>query len=318
MGVLPLRTFLLKVYPLGRAIAKDRAPDLAWKSPATSAAFLRALRVHHWSKNLLLFLPMLLAHRIADASLWPRLAAAFLSFSICASGVYLLNDVLDVEADRQHPIKRDRPFASGALPLWIGLALFPVLAAIALAIALYAGRPFLAYLVLYGLATAAYSAYLKHIPNVDVIVLAGLYTVRIMAGGVAAEVPISPWLLGFSVFLFLSLALAKRCAELVRAGGAARGYLPIDLEQLFLFGTVSGYLSVLVFALYINSPDVGTLYRSPRLLWLVCPLLILWINRVWLLTRRGRMAEDPVVFALRDPVSYALGFLACAVVMCSI
>jgi 4-hydroxybenzoate polyprenyltransferase len=275
-------------------------------------ALVRAARPYQWMKNLLIFIPLVVGHKLRDVPRVEAALGAFAAFSLCASAVYFLNDVLDLEADRRHESKKNRPFASGDLPLWAGLLAAPLLAAASLGLAWLVNGPFALFIAAYFAANLVYSAFLKRLPLMDVIFLAGLYTLRIGAGGAAADITISPWLLGFSMFFFLSLALVKRFAELraLETGRrAARGYVAMDLAQLNTFGTASGYIAVLVFALYINSPDVRILYSRPLLLWAICPLLVYWISRVWLLANRGEFHEDPVLFALKDKTSYMIGIL---------
>jgi 4-hydroxybenzoate polyprenyltransferase len=267
-------------------------------------------------KNLLIFVPILLDHRLGEPELLGRGALAFAAFCLAASGAYVVNDMLDLEADRGHPTKRDRPFASGALPPRVGFVLAPALTALSLlAGAALAAPDFLALLLLYIALTTAYSAYLKRFAVLDVLLLAGLYTLRVLAGITASGVPFSTWLLAFSTFLFLSLAFLKRHGEISTLapdavpGRRRRGYLPADVEWLRTMGAASGYLAVLVLALYLNSEEVIRLYRKPVVLFLVCPLLLYWISRMWLLAHRGRIHEDPIVAATRDPTSYAVGGL---------
>jgi 4-hydroxybenzoate polyprenyltransferase len=284
----------------------------------------KALRLHQWAKNVLVFVPLATAHRLGDIASIEQALFAFLSFGLCASSVYLLNDMLDLEVDRQHPRKCKRPFASGSLSLLMGFALVPLLL---LATAISAvGLPHMFWLVLaiYYALTIAYSFGLKRVVLVDTITLAGLYTIRIVAGAMAVDVVLSFWLLLFSMFLFISLALVKRYAELdamQRQGklkAAGRGYHIEDLPILHSLGTASGYLCVLVLALYINSPAVELLYRHPQVIWFLCVLLLYWISRVWLMAHRGKMHEDPVIFALKDRVSLAVGMLACITVFIAI
>jgi 4-hydroxybenzoate polyprenyltransferase len=279
-------------------------------------AFVRAMRVHQWVKNLLLFVPVILDHKLFDGETITKAGLGFIAFCCAASGGYILNDILDLEADRRHATKRHRPFASGALPPVLGLALTPVLIIVAMWISwLFLPPHFVAAVVFYLVLTTAYSVYLKRIAVLDVLLLAGLYTLRVLAGVAAAHVRFSTWLLAFSMFLFLSLAFLKRYAEISGLEPAAgdqihrRGYLRGDREWLGSMGSSSGYLSVLVLALYINSDQVVALYRTPLLLWLVCPLLLLWIGRMWLMAYRGQIHEDPIVATVRDPLSYLLGAL---------
>lgn len=285
------------------------------RSPGRLKLWFGALRVHQWVKNLLVFLPLVLAHRVADLDLVIVAVLAALSFCLCASSTYLLNDLLDLEADRAHPRKRNRAFASGALPVSQGAIGSIVLLLLAAAIAVPVGPLFLGLLALYYATTVAYSVQLKTFELVDVMILSGLYTLRILAGAAATGVQISLWLLAFAVFIFLSLAFVKRFAELqisLVAGGeepARRGYKIEDLPLLSSLGAASGYAAVVVFALYVSSPESEQLYQRPEWLWLICPLLLFWISRVWLLTNRGRMHDDPVVFALRDGASLGIGAL---------
>ncbi len=288
------------------------------------APFVRALRVHQWIKNLLVFVPVLMAHRVLDAPAMTAAACAFLAWCLCASSVYVVNDLLDLEADRRHPHKRRRPLASGALNKKTAAVLVPVLLLPGLALAFLLLPPLFGLaLLLYLSLSTAYSLFLKRLPIVDVMVLAGLYTLRVLSGGIAAGVAVSPWLLAFSMFLFLSLAFVKRYTELRSAASddahgetSRRGYAREDMELLKSFGTSSGYLSVLVLALYINqSREVTLLYRSPWALWLIGPCLLYWVTRVWLLASRGRMHDDPVVFTVKDPVSYALGAIIAALIV---
>jgi 4-hydroxybenzoate polyprenyltransferase len=242
---------------------------------------------------------------------------AFVFFGLCASSVYVLNDMLDVADDRHHPRKRMRPFASGRLPLSAGLLVAPVLLAAAFLGAITLLPPaFSATLLVYYLVTLAYSLWLKREMVLDVITLAALYTLRIIAGGAVFGLVLTSWLLAFSMFIFLSLALVKRYAELrhsrdkgqtERARG--RGYYPGDLEMIAALGAASGYLAVMVLALYINDAATVVLYAHPQVIWLACPLLLYWITRVWMLTHRGEMHDDPVVFAIRDKVSLCVGLL---------
>ncbi len=279
------------------------------------AAIARALRVQQWVKNVLVFVPLLMAPEARNPALFWDAFVAFVAFSLCASSVYVANDLLDLEADRRHETKRNRPFAAGDLPLTMGLVLAPLTLGVGVAVASTLPRSFLVVLALYMVATTAYSFRLKHVPLVDVLVLAMLYTGRVIAGAAATRVSPSPWILGFSLFFFLSLAFVKRYSELYAArrekNGAlmVRGYYPTDLEAIATDGIASGYLSVLVAALYINSDRVARVYSQPAFLWLICPLLLYWISRIWLLARRGQLHDDPVLFAVGDRVSYVIGAL---------
>ena len=275
----------------------------------------RALRLHQWLKNLLLFVPLLASHRYAELPLVFDALLAFLCFGLCASSVYILNDLLDLRDDRHHSRKRSRPFASGRLSIPSGLIAFPVLLVTAFALAVWRlPLAFAAGLATYYALTLAYSLGLKRRMVIDVITLAGLYTLRIVVGAIAIEVPLSFWLLAFSMFMFLSLALIKRHAELyhVLAKGhtekaRGRGYFANDLQMIASLGAAAGYMAVLVLALYINDARTMHMYRRPEFIWLACPLLLTWVSRVWMLAHRGEMNEDPVVFALRDRISMSFG-----------
>ena len=278
------------------------------------ASFVKAMRVHQWVKNALLFVPIFTAHQYTQTSLMLDVVFAMSAFSLCASSVYLLNDLMDIEADRLHKSKRNRPFASGRLPIVYGLLGFPVLLVSALLICLKLPASFLLVLAAYFVATTAYSFFFKQKLLVDVILLAGLFTCRIIAGAAATSIVLSEWLLAFAMFFFLSLALVKRYTELVYLSSAGetnskgRGYLVIDMPLISAMGVASGYISVLVFALYLNTDVVSELYSIPTLLWLLGPILLYWISRVWILAHRGEMNDDPIVFAIRDRV-IALAFL---------
>jgi len=282
-------------------------------------ALIQALRPHQWVKNLIVFVPLLTAHKLGDRALLLQATLAFFAFSLCASAVYMLNDLFDLEADRHHPTKRLRPFAAGDLPLALGLAAFPALIAASGILAWRLPWDFSAVLGVYVLLTTSYSLRIREVPLLDVFCLAGLYTVRLIGGHAATHVDYSFWLLLFSMFIFLSLALMKRFTELLAARQQnklnlkGRGYTAGDLELVATLGTSSGYLAVLVLALYANSQELAKgihrLYKTPLLLLLMCPLLLYWVSRVWLLAHRGEMHEDPIVFAIKDRASYVVGFL---------
>ena len=285
--------------------------------PAASREWPRALRLHQWLKNMLIFVPLLAGHQLADPAMLLNGLLALLFFSLCASSVYLLNDLLDLADDRQHPSKQRRPFAAGRLPILHGVLAAPLLLLTAFAgSALLLPGAFVLCLAVYYLLTLAYSLYLKRQMALDVIVLALLYTLRIIAGCAAFQMVLTSWLLAFSMFIFLSLALVKRYAELRTArhrGDSGqtrgRGYYPDDLEMVASLGAAAGYLSVMVLALYIQDHSTMILYRHPQLIWLACPLLLFWISRVWMLTHRGRMHDDPVIFAITDRTSQIVGLL---------
>ncbi len=286
--------------------------EILSKPAFTLPVLLKALRVHQWLKNLLLFAPIVLAHQWFNPEAVKATVLAAISFSLCASGVYLMNDLLDLEADRQHPRKRKRPCAAGRMPLSFAMGLTPVLFVAAFAIAAATNMNFLLVLSIYLLLTSLYSFRLKALALVDIILLAVLYTMRIIAGGVAANIHLSQWLLALSMFLFLSLACVKRFSELLvlqqrnesRTWG--RGYSVGDIEQVAQFGSASAYISVLVLALYVSSKEIVELYAKPEVVYLCCPLLLYWVSRIWLLARRGLVHDDPLVFALRDKVTYVV------------
>jgi 4-hydroxybenzoate polyprenyltransferase/phosphoserine phosphatase len=306
---------LQKAQGLGRPVHR------VFEAPPTGPrTWVKALRVHQWAKNALVFVPLMAAHKATQEGMAPRAVLAFVAFSLCASSVYVINDLLDLASDRRHPTKSRRPFASGDLPVRAGVVLAPLLLGGATALAL-ATLPlkFAALLAAYFALTLAYSLRLKQVVMLDVLVLAGLYTVRIFGGALAVGVPTSSWLLMFSTFLFLSLALLKRLSEVRRlrqsneTSAHGRGYLAQDYEQLASLGAAAGQVSVLVLALYITSKEVTALYAHPERLWLLCPVMLYWVGRIWVLAHRGLVNEDPLVFALRDRVSYVVGAVAALV-----
>jgi 4-hydroxybenzoate polyprenyltransferase/phosphoserine phosphatase len=272
-------------------------------------SYLRAMRPHQWFKNLLVFVPLAAAHLLQNITLLQQSVLAFIAFSLCASSVYLLNDLLDLPADRAHPRKRLRPFAAGEASVKSGAMLIPLLIGAAIAIGLFLPPAFLGVLAFYYVTTLAYSLWLKAKVLVDVFVLAGLYTLRILAGAAAVAITPSFWLLALSMFLFLSLAMVKRYAELLsmrdvgRSAAKGRGYIVVDLTTVQSFGAASGYLAVMVLALYINSEEVRVQYRHPEAIWLLCPLILYWVSRMWQRAGRGEMHDDPLVFAIKDRIS---------------
>jgi 4-hydroxybenzoate polyprenyltransferase/phosphoserine phosphatase len=284
-------------------------------------AYLRQLRLHQWTKNLLLFVPLVLAHQAHDLGLLLQALLGFIAFGLTASCVYIVNDLLDLDADRHHVRKRLRPLAAGLVPIDHAVAIAPLLLLGAALLCLVLPWEFSVALAGYFTLTVAYSTYLKRRLMLDVVTLAALYTARLLAGAAVTGVALSFWLLAFSTFLFLSLALVKRCSELVvmRNQGLlhakGRGYQVADLMVLLSLGGASGYLSVLVMALYINSPEVRQMYSRPELLWLVCPAFLYWIGRVWILAHRGKVHDDPIVFALRDRVSQLLALFMFVLVL---
>ena len=278
--------------------------------------FIRLLRPHQWTKNLILFVPILTAHQLGDVSVVKQAATAFLAFSLCASGLYVLNDLLDLDADRHHSSKKYRALAAGDLPLSFGVALVPLLVVGGAMVSWVLPPRFFWVLVGYAVITMAYSMRIKRIVLLDAFCLAGLYTLRLVAGSEATMIPLSSWLLMFSMFIFLSLALAKRFQELQalrhqdQSNARGRGYYASDLELVASLGSGSGYLAVLVLALYVNSEQVRALYQFPLRLLFICPLILYWISRIWLTAHRGKLPADPVLFALTDRVSYFVGAVA--------
>ena len=289
--------------------------------PAGWMTLLRALRVHQWMKNLLLLMAPLAAHMIPDAAMALTFLQAFIAFSLCASAVYIANDLLDLDSDRLHPRKRARPFASGRLPVSLGVLLSPLLLLAALLCALPVGPVFTGWLALYFGLTCAYSILLKRLVIIDCLVLAMLYSLRIIAGAAAAGISLSFWLLAFSAFLFLSLAFVKRYAELdlqAKSGSErahGRAYLTTDAPLVQALGVMSGFSSVVVLALYLNSDAVVRLYRSPELIWFAVPVLLFWVSWIWMKAHRGQMHDDPLVFAVRDRVSLSAGVVFLAVLL---
>ncbi len=291
------------------------------KTQPRPRAAIRAMRPHQWAKNALVFVPILLAHRIDDGVKLKQTAACFLLFCMVASAGYIFNDLLDLQSDRTHPSKHRRPIAAGDLPIPHALGLIVGLLFGAFAASTIWLRPEVTWMLgAYVGMSFAYSSYLKQTLLIDVIVLAGLYTHRILTGGLAAEVSVSPWLLAFSAFFFLSLAFVKRYLELVHARErdhqvlARRAYQVGDLGLVENMGLACGFIAVLVLCLFISSADVSLLYRSPELLWLMCPVMFYWIARIWLLARRGELDDDPVLFATRDLKSYMAGLLILIIV----
>jgi 4-hydroxybenzoate polyprenyltransferase/phosphoserine phosphatase len=283
--------------------------------PSLIRALYRELRVHQWAKNALVVLPVMLAPSLPEPATIGRALLAALAFSLCASAGYVWNDLLDIDADRAHHSKRNRPFASGALPVAFGPPLFVALVCMGFGLsALFLPVRFSLMLVLYFAGTLGYSLYLKRVLIVDVIVLAALYTHRILAGGIATNIPISSWLMGFSLFFFLSLAFAKRYVELALHQGEGkiknRDYYKVDLQMIGAMGPASGFLAALVFSVYVEMGSHRGAYVEPLVLWLAVPVLLYWVTRVWILTGRGQMQDDPVKFALKDRTSlFCIGLM---------
>lgn len=281
----------------------------------TLGDFLKMIRLHQWVKNILLFVPLLTAHLYSDPELLVTLIGGFLLFGLCASSVYILNDLFDMTDDRCHSVKRKRPIASGIVSIQTAIAVFTLLIITAFGFALlWMPALFVVGMSGYFVLTLFYSTLLKRYMVLDVITLAALYTLRIIVGAIAIDVSLSFWLLAFSMFIFLSLAMVKRYAELHEkfiASSEVRGrdYRISDMQMVASLGSASGYIAVLVLALYINDPVTIDLYHRTESIWLACPLLLVWISRIWMLVHRGEMNEDPVVFAIHDRFSWLIGFL---------
>lgn len=281
-----------------------------------------AMRPHQWVKNILVFAPLILSFQFMEPDLVVQAFLAFIAFSLSASSLYIINDLFDIESDRLHPKKKYRPFASGSLSKQWGIGQSIVLLAIALSLAVYLNTEFLIALIIYSTLSAAYSFKLKKVVLLDVSILAVLYTLRIIAGTFAVSLDLSYWLIIFSIFIFTSLAMVKRVSELYnlmmqdKEKVEGRGYAVTDRDMIMALGSASGFVSVLVFALYIHDPLIVQRYTQPEWLWLIVPSILYWIGRVWIIAHRGQMNEDPVVFALHDKVSYAiLVFIAIVVFM---
>lgn len=280
---------------------------------------LKAMRPHQWVKNILIFIPLLAANQFQNIQYVWQTVIAFIVFGIFASSVYLINDLVDVDDDRKHRHKYKRPLASGELSLFYGWISWPLLLFGGFTLAISIGGLnwiFVETMILYLILTMMYSFWLKKIPILDVMILAMLYTLRIIAGAVVIELPMSLWLLSFSMFIFLSLALIKRYCELRAAKDSdkqsflnGRGYHPQDLELVLSLGVSSGYLSILVLALYIQDILKSIIFTTPSVIWLSCPLLLFWISRVWLIAHRGEMHDDPIVFAIKDRISWIIIFI---------
>lgn len=302
-----------------QAAAVTTLKTLFLETRAPTGTWLNAIRGHHWAKNLLLFLPLLLSHKLAVKSLVQTLAG-FVLFGLCASGLYILNDLLDLHSDREHPWKKERPFAAGEISIPGGLAASFVLLVSALGLSFLLDAKFGAALLGYASLTMVYSLYIKKIALLDVFVLSSFYSFRIIAGALISSTPLSQWFLAFSMFFFLSLAMAKRYSELVHAqtlvstGNSGRGYQTGDRELLLSLGVGGSFSAVVIFSLYVHSQDVLLLYSSPEFLFLLCPIILYWLCRNWLLAHRGELKEDPVTLAIRDRVSYGVA-AACAIVI---
>lgn len=294
--------------------------DTDKNTPSKSAGvkqWLHLLRVHQYAKNVLVFVPILTAHTF-DATSIKLSLIAFIAFSLCASGVYIFNDIVDLPSDRAHPTKKNRPLARGTISIRDAVVVACILIACALGLALTTNFKFTAVLVGYFALTTAYSLVLKRKLMVDVITLAGLYTMRVLGGAAVISVSVSEWLLAFSTFVFMSLALVKRYVELTRVlddnlpDPLHRAYQKNDLPVILTLAVASGWNSTIILALYMSSTAVTNLYSTPQFLWLVCPIFMYWISRIILLAHRRQMPEDPVVFTMLDVRSLVAGVLVLA------
>lgn len=273
--------------------------------------WFKLLRVHQYAKNFLVFVPLLAAHTFTSGAI-ANAVLAFAAFSLCASGVYILNDLFDLSADRAHPTKKNRPLANGTVPILHAIVVAPILIIAAFALAIITNWVFAALLGIYLAVTTAYSLFLKRKMLLDAVSLAALYTLRVIGGAAAIAVPVSRWLLAFSLFIFMSLALIKRYVELSRLldkglpNPSNRAYVKEDLPIVACLAAAAGYNAVIVLALYMSSDTFAGLYRNPEFMWLVCPLMMYWISRLLMKAHRRQMDDDPVVFALKDRVSIAV------------
>jgi 4-hydroxybenzoate polyprenyltransferase len=279
-----------------------------------------ALRPLHWSKNLLVFIPLVLAHRLGDAAALRHTLIVFAAFCAVASGAYLINDCRDAAHDRAHPKKKSRPVAAGEIPIAVALVAGLVLVLGGLAAAYFVSYHAATFVAGYIALSFAYSFGLKRFPMVDVVALSAFYAIRVLAGGAAGDIEVSDWLMAFCTFLFICLALLKRYADLrhlakqgATAGG--RGYVAEDADLLRSIGVSCGMIAVLVFALYLDSTRVKQLYASPRLMWLIAPLLLYWISHMWLLAHRGTVEDDPIIVAAKDVPSYIVAALVAAIAL---
>lgn len=299
----------------------DNVTVLTDAPPSKVLTALEALRPIQWLKNVLVFVPVLASHHLPDAARLEATFATFVALCLAASGVYVCNDILDIQADRAHPRKRHRPFAAGRLSVPVGIAMSVLLVTASLIVGALATSPGVCAIIgVYLVASTAYSFWIKKFAIYDVFLLTGLYVLRVFAGGVSASVQLSAWLLGFALFGFLTLALLKRHTELAATGGrpAGRGYAGEDETWLMLAGMVAAYTSVVILALYVASPEVTAMYSRPRLLWTLCPLLLMWFSRVWLRASRRELTDDPIRTAITDPMAYAVVILVAAIAMAAV
>lgn len=280
----------------------------------TPVLYAKTMRVHQWVKNVLVAVPLLASHKIFDPRLLMHCIGAMLALSCLASSTYILNDLFDLESDRKHRTKASRPIPSGNVPLSNAIFLALILGILGVLIASRISAGTLALCLLYVVCTISYSMWLKRKLLVDTLMLAALYTLRVLIGGAATEIPISFWLLAFSVFVFFSLAVVKRVIEISAAPAGSitsgRGYFSGDMYVLTDLGITSAFVATAVFALYINSNEVQLLYANPKVLWTLCPVILYWFSRIWILAHRGRIHDDPIIFLFKDRISYLLAAIA--------
>jgi 4-hydroxybenzoate polyprenyltransferase len=282
---------------------------------------IRLVRPRQWVKNLLVFVPVLAAHLVPTGIQRIQLVFAFLAISFTASAVYVINDIFDAESDRLHPTKKNRPIAAGEIKTQTAINTAIVLIVLAALLAGHVNVAFISWLVGYFVLTCLYTFWLKQLVLVDCFTLATLYTFRILAGAAVVNIQVSFWLLACSGFLFLSLAFAKRYGEIAvnisqgREHSVGRGYQNSDANLILNFGVGSGLIATLVLALYVNSGSIVELYRTPFVIWGTVPILLLWIFRIWLKTHRGEIADDPLLYATKDPLSIVAGLLVAALVV---
>jgi 4-hydroxybenzoate polyprenyltransferase/phosphoserine phosphatase len=286
--------------------------------------YLKSIRIHQWVKNLLVFIPIITSHTFFSTNVILMTLVGFFAFSFVSSSGYIINDLFDLNSDRKHPSKKLRPFASGQITIVGGIFLACSLFLAGIFLTFFLNTSFLLLLLLYFIITLSYSLFFKRKALLDVFILAILYSLRIIAGGIITSIPLSSWLILFSAFMFLSLAFVKRYSELIlitdKSGLKNRGreYFMEDILLLQIMGIASGFISVVIFSLYIDSPDVMILYQHPKILWGISLLLLFWVSRVWMITNRGQMNEDPIIFAIKDRTSHWVCLIAGLLIYLSI
>ncbi len=278
-------------------------------SRGDAKSIFKSLRVYQWLKNLLVFVPIITSQQLNNTAALKSSIIMFFCFSMVASFGYIVNDLLDLQSDRSHPVKRTRPFASGALSVGHGVFIGIVLLALAGIGGLFLPVEANLALGIYLMLTVLYSLYLKTKLMIDVVALGGLFTLRVIGGAAAIESELSFYLLSFSIFIFSSLAMVKRFAELDnlqkrnKLAARGRGYQVGDIESVRIIGISLGYMSVFIMGQYINSPLVTQYYNHPKFIWLLFPLLTFWLGRLWILASRGEVNEDPLIFTIKDTTS---------------